>query len=38
MKYRKYDNPEAVGYLGWLDFKGVTKGFVRLDGSIQTNW
>jgi len=39
MTIHLYKNPEATGWLGWIDGKNdMAIGFIRLDGSVQFGW
>lgn len=39
MKFKQYENPDSVGYQGWIETQeGNIAGFVQLDGTIQWSW
>ena len=39
MILKLYPNPKNVGWLGWIETcRGAVAGFVKLDGTIITNW
>lgn len=38
-EYGTYQNPDQIGYKGWLDLDGFgTVAFERLDGTLQYEW
>lgn len=38
VKEGNYAKPENVGYKSWLDLRGKTLAFRKLDGSLQFYW